>query len=444
MQALETALDLLKQLDALRPISADQEQRIWQKFRLDWNYHSNKLEGNSLTFGETKSLILHGITAQGKPLQHHFEITGHNEAINEIHDAVKKQLPLTETFLRQLHELILKQRYQVDAQTTEGSPTKKWVEVGQYKTQPNHVLTQTREIFRFAEPFEVPAKMHDLLAEGNTRPSSPAEGLLLAAKLHYQFVLIHPFDDGNGRMARILMNLVLMQSGFPPAIIKTEAKEAYLAALRLADGGQFEIFAEYIAERVCDSLKIMIAGAKGEVIDEPDDLDKKILLLKGLIDEAQGTDARPLDSTKSIQAWIEKVVIPLFAEFVKVNDKLKVFYLHSDLKLSINGVQAIGASDDLIRHLQDAEPTEMSQITMQYQFHDLKIKGIGNNDRVFNSVIYINAEPISYRIEGTGLTPKTYRYDSTPSETDIDQITKYLSSNHLEYIEARRNQVINT
>jgi Fic/DOC family len=256
--------------------------------------------------------------------------------------------------------------------------------------------------------------------------------------------LIHPFDDGNGRMARILMNLVLMQSGFPPAIIKTEAKEAYLAALRLADGGQFEIFAEYIAERVCDSLKIMIAGAKGEVIDEPDDLDKKILLLKGLIDEAQGTDARPLDSTKSIQAWIEKVVIPLFAEFVKVNDKLKVFYLHSDLKLSINGVQAIGASDDLIRHLQDAEPTEMSQITMQYQFHDLKIKGIGNNDRVFNSVIYINAEPISYRIEGTGLTPKTYRYDSTPSETDIDQITKYLSSNHLEYIEARRNQVINT
>lgn len=276
MQAVETALDFLKQLDALRPLTADQEQRIWQKFRLDWNYHSNNLEGNSLTYGETKSLLLHNITAQGKPLKDHLEITGHNEALLEISDAVKKQQPLTEAFLRQLHTLILKERYQVNAQTADGQPTKKWVEVGQYKTQPNHVLTVTGETFRFAEPFEVPAKMQALVAEANERKTTPAEGLLLAAKLHYEFVLIHPFDDGNGRMARILMNLVLMQYGFPPAIIKTEEKDTYFAALRQADGGQFEVFAEYIANRINASLKLMLLSAKGGDIDEPHNLDRKI------------------------------------------------------------------------------------------------------------------------------------------------------------------------
>jgi Fic family protein len=288
MNPLANALELLNTLNALRPISAEQERRIWQKFRLDWNFHSNHLEGNSLTFGETKSLLLHNITAQGKPLKDHLEITGHNEALLEIQDAVKQQRPITESFLRQLHTLILKERYQVEAQTTDGQPTRKWVEVGQYKTQPNHVITATGETFRFTEPFEVAAKMEKLVHEANAECSTPETGLLLAAKLHYQFVLIHPFDDGNGRMARILMNLVLMRCGFPPAIIKTQEKEAYFSALRQADGGQFENFAEYIAERVAESLKTMVAGAKGEAIDEPDDLDKKIALFVATAKEKHG------------------------------------------------------------------------------------------------------------------------------------------------------------
>jgi len=84
------------------------EARIIQKFRLDWNYHSNNIEGNSLTCGETKALILFGITAQGKPLKDHFEITGHNDAINWVLDLVKSETELTEVFIRELHTLILR------------------------------------------------------------------------------------------------------------------------------------------------------------------------------------------------------------------------------------------------------------------------------------------------------------------------------------------------
>lgn len=115
MKNVEKAIALKKQIDALRPLKPEDEVRIMQKFRLDWNYHSNNLEGNSLTFGETKALLLFGITAQGKPLQDHIEITGHNEAVNWVLDIIKQERPLTENFIRELHKLILKEPYEVDS-----------------------------------------------------------------------------------------------------------------------------------------------------------------------------------------------------------------------------------------------------------------------------------------------------------------------------------------
>ena len=286
MSNLELAVDLKAQLDTLRPLNPDQEKRIWQKFRFDWNYHSNNIEGNSLTFGETKSLLLHNITAQGKSLKDHIEITGHNEAIDALVELTRGDAPLSESFFRQLHVLILRERYQVDAITPEGAPTRRWIEVGQYKTGQNHVQTVTGEIFRFAEPIDVPEKMHALLQSINDlQDPTSAEVLLCAARAHYQFVLIHPFDDGNGRMARLLMNLILIKYGFPPAIIKTQSKQEYFAALRQADGGQFDVFAEYIAECVCASLQIMLAGARGESFEEPDEQDRQIKMLEKLLEE---------------------------------------------------------------------------------------------------------------------------------------------------------------
>ena len=104
-----------------------------QKFRLDWNYHSSNIEGNSLTYGETKALILFGQTAQAKPLKDHLEVSGHDQAIKYIEEIVRKERPLNETFIRELYKIILKQPYQVDAITPDGNPTKKWVAEGSIK-----------------------------------------------------------------------------------------------------------------------------------------------------------------------------------------------------------------------------------------------------------------------------------------------------------------------
>ncbi|MGH9949866.1 MAG: Fic family protein [Pyrinomonadaceae bacterium] len=195
METVEHAEHLKAELDSHRPLDAEAEARIMQKFRLDWNYHSNNLEGNSLTYDETKALILFGITAQGKPLKDHFEITGHNEAINWVLDLVKGETELTEVFIRELHTLLLKETSYKDAVTPEGKPTRRKIEVGKYKTQPNHVITVTGETFYFSTPEETPAKMQELIEWFRVEKAKPdVNPIILSALFHYRFILIHPFD----------------------------------------------------------------------------------------------------------------------------------------------------------------------------------------------------------------------------------------------------------
>ncbi|AMR26304.1 hypothetical protein A0257_03795 [Hymenobacter psoromatis] len=275
-------LDRLRaDLDALRPLAPEQEARVLQKFRLEWNYNSNAIEGNSLTLGETRSLLLHGLTAAGKPMRDHLDIKGHNEAVHALEDFVRAERPLTEHFIREMHQVLLGEAYEVPAQTPDGQPTRKLIQPGRYKSSPNNVLTTTGEMFYFASPEETPARMTDLVDWYRQQEPTPAlPPVALAAEFHYRFVRIHPFDDGNGRMARLLMNLILLRHGYPMTVIKAADRNRYLAALAAADADEFEPFLSFIAENVEDSLRLMIRAARGESIEEPSDLDKKLALLK--------------------------------------------------------------------------------------------------------------------------------------------------------------------
>ncbi|WP_262507194.1 Fic family protein, partial [Sphingobacterium sp. IITKGP-BTPF85] len=150
-----------------------------------------------------------------------------------MEDLVKGDYPLTENFIRELHTLLLKSPYEVKAITADGQQTSRRIAVGQWKTAPNHVQTSTGEIFRFATPEETPAKMHDLITWYRSQSEKDdVNALILAAEFHYRFIRIHPFDDGNGRTARILMNFILMKFGYPPVIIKTDDKKNYFSALQ--------------------------------------------------------------------------------------------------------------------------------------------------------------------------------------------------------------------
>ena len=311
---LAQAKEMKSQLDALRPLSPDMEKRIFDKLRLDWNYHSNHMEGNSLTYGETKMLLMYWITSNGKPLKDAIEMKWHNEALKWVLDIVYDEYPLSETFIRELNKMVLGDPYEVDAITPDGKPTKKRISPWEYKKEPNSVLTKTGEIFRFAEPFETPAKMHDLIDWFRTeRQNQNLDPILFAIEFHYRFIRIHPFDDGNGRTVRILMNFILMQYGYPPAIIRTDMKEWYLAALEQADTWDLWTFFEYVTREVIRSLDVMLRWAHGEDIDDEDDLDKEIRLLKG---EISGENKHKFGSKKEkIEYILWNTIIP-FIQYI--------------------------------------------------------------------------------------------------------------------------------
>ena len=260
----------------------DQQQRLLQKIRLDWNYYSSKIEGNSLTFGETKVLLLWGNTAQGKPLRDHLEIRGHNEAVEYIFEIFKgNDIDLTEHFIREFHKVIIPEEYYLDARSAEGLPTKRKIIPGKYKTEPNHVETITGEMFFFATPEETPAKMNDLMKwyhkEVKTGKNHP---LIIASLFHYNFVRIHPFDYGNGRLSRLIMNIILMKYGYPPVIIETAMKNDYLNSLQYADAEDFDKFIVFIGERLIESLELWLKAAKGEPIEDIDDIEKTVKMLE--------------------------------------------------------------------------------------------------------------------------------------------------------------------
>mgnify|MGYP001791211850 CR=1 FL=1 len=433
MSNITTAVALKKKLDDLRPISKADELRIMQKFRLDWNFHSNNLEGNSLTYGETKALILFGITAQGKPLKDHLEVTGHDEAIKWVEEVLKEDRPLTENFIRQLHELILKQDYQTDAITPDGKPTKKWVRIGKYKTEPNHVLTKTGEIFYFATPEETPAKMHDLLAWYREKKEE-ANPILFAAEFHYRFIRIHPFDDGNGRTARILMNFILMQFGYPPVIIKTQDKANYIAALRQADAGILEPFVEYITENLIRSLEIMIKGARGEDIEEPDDLDKELAILEKRI---ESFDKKIELDENTIVALFEKSVVPLFRKFVASCSKFDKIYKEAGFTLHSSDPAMRGMDEEYnISRVKTEITKHTTHFAMYYRYQSIDRiglegfkhdSGISIDKSKSNTFLFISRT--GFRIEKP--------YGEQLTEKEMDELVQAETKKHKEVIEQK-------
>ena len=255
-------IDLLKnELDALRPLPSDIMGRIGQKLRIEWNYHSNAIEGNSLTLGETRSLILHGLTAHGKPLRDHLDIEGHDEAVKAVEDAVKSREAFNQVFIRNLHTVLLKEPYEAKAITPDGQRVKRRIAVGDYKTQPNNVQTSTGETYYFTPPEQVQSAMSDLVDWYRKKEDEGEHPVIMAATFHYRFVRIHPFDDGNGRMARLLMNMILMKHGYTVALISREERDQYINTLERADKSEdLSEFITYIASCCKYSLNLHLRG----------------------------------------------------------------------------------------------------------------------------------------------------------------------------------------
>ncbi len=353
-------LTLLKnEWNALQPLKSEQETKLWRKLRLEWNYHSNHIEGNTLTYGETELLLLHDRTTGNHTHREYLEMKAHDVGIEHVRSLAADTTRLvTESDVRDLNRIILKESFWKPAETADGQPTRKEIIPGQYKTSPNNVRTATGEIFFFASVEDTAPKMQALMQWIVKELTIPIlHPVAFAAKLHHDFVLIHPFDDGNGRVARLLVNYVLLRSGYLPIIVRAEDKVNYLMALQLADAGNLIPLTEYLFNLAEWSLNIGIKAGKGESIDEPSDVEKEVALFVR-DQEARKAGVSPVSESTlqelfriSLKPFLEQVetklarLIPLFRKF-EVSSGTRENFITSSAKIHFPDFNQVTIGDD--------------------------------------------------------------------------------------------------
>jgi Fic family protein len=251
MDELLAAVAAKKQrLDALRPVSHAALLALQKSYDVDLTYTSNAIEGNTLTLRETAELIEHGITVGGKPLRDHLEAVDHYNAVLWMRELASKPTPLDESTLRELHRRIVAR-----SQPEMG---------GVHSTLPRRIAG-SRAIF--PNPAKIPRLMRDYvewLGEVGPVPASSFDA-------HFRLVAIHPFADGNGRTARLLMNLLLLRGGYPPVTVRPEDRKTYLDTLEHASiGADLGPFQAFMHERLDATLGEYLSTLQEALPRNPD------------------------------------------------------------------------------------------------------------------------------------------------------------------------------
>lgn len=236
---------LTEKLEALnqhRPLPAEMVRKLNEQFAIEMTYNSNAIEGNTLTLQETAWVIQDGLTIKGKPMKDHLEARDHYHALAYLYDLIEhdSRPTLSEALIRTIHQLVVRE--------TESKTA------GMYRT--GNVLI-TGASHTPPDVSAVPGAMRDLLEwmRNNRGKTHPVE---FAAIVHHRLVNIHPFFDGNGRTARIVMNLLLLVEGYPLVIVLKNDRKKYYRALAKADAGDLRPFVRLIAQAVERSLNIYL------------------------------------------------------------------------------------------------------------------------------------------------------------------------------------------
>ena len=238
--------------DFLKNLDNDIRDALLVQLRNLWTHTSTAIEGNTLTLGETAFVLEEGLTISGKSLKDHEEVVGHAKAIDLVYDLIRRESDLTENDLFDLHKAVQTERI-IDV----------YKPVGAWKVESNSTVIVSGNdqiIFEYAPPKDVPELMQSWLAlfQKIIQEKAPNEEKALSAYvyLHVSFVRIHPFWDGNGRMARLIANVPVIRAGFPPIIIPKERRQEYIEAL-----------SEY-------HLAVGTVTARSELITDVDKLDR--------------------------------------------------------------------------------------------------------------------------------------------------------------------------
>jgi len=243
-QLLHSIAEKKAELDRLRSRAPGGLSNFEHSQDIELTYTSNAIEGNTLTAVETTLVVEKGITVGGKPLKDHLEAVDHFAALGYVRSLARQAVPFTEMDVRNLHRLV----------TLRSDPDI----AGRYADQGRYVLTDTGR-HSFPSPAEVPALMGDFARSLNGAAATPET----AFTAHRRLVDIHPFNDGNGRSARLLMNLILIRGGYPPVAVRPQDRAAYIDALQQAQSGHGHgAFERLLYQRLAATLGEYVSAAR--------------------------------------------------------------------------------------------------------------------------------------------------------------------------------------
>ena len=239
---LKSIDEKLEIISKKRPLTQGEVERLQEEFMVEFTYNSNAIEGNTLTLQET-AMVLEGITIEQKPLKEHLEIIGHRDAFQYVESLVKDKVEFSEYIIKNIHSLVLMDRAE---------------DRGTYRRIPVRIMGALHEP---PQPYLIEAQMHDLVLNHAVRKSK-MHIIEAVALLHLEFEGIHPFIDGNGRTGRLLINLELMQYGYPAIDVKFSDRRKYYAAFdeyyrNHNELYMMEMIAEYVNKRLDKYLLIL-------------------------------------------------------------------------------------------------------------------------------------------------------------------------------------------
>ena len=232
----------MDELNRLRPLPPAAVDKLRQQFEIEMTYNSNGIEGNRLTLKETYLVISEGITVKNKSLKDHLEAKDHYEALEFIVELVehKKRQTVSEQLVKTLHQIVVR------------DIEKEWA--GKYRNS-NVMITGAKH--KPPDAISVPSEMSDLI-RWLGKNESELHAIELASLIHHKFVNIHPFFDGNGRVGRLLMNVILLREGYPISVVLKNDRKKYYDTLSKADEGDYTYFVRMMAQSVERSLDIYL------------------------------------------------------------------------------------------------------------------------------------------------------------------------------------------
>jgi len=258
---IESLFRLASSLNDKINLLKNNDESLWniiaKKLKVDWTYHSNSIEGSTLTLGETFFFISEGLTVEGKPFKDFLDAKNHIEAIDYLYELISNKRDISEYVVKEINALLLSGVTYTVAQNSQGEKVKKRLTPGEYKKQSNHVLQADGTIHWYVDPLNVKDQMEELITWINDKINK-LHPLYVASVAHYNLVRIHAFDDGNGRGARIFMNLILLKNGFFPVVVRNEKKRTYLEALSEADKGDLITFISFISAELIETYEKVI------------------------------------------------------------------------------------------------------------------------------------------------------------------------------------------